>query len=173
MLTDAAKAQIKAAEDRKLAFSRGEGPATRLSARSIGDMSLIDVGCTVWAKTEEGGHDLSQVRMNSDGEARGGLVVEVTDHTEVTEDGEIVKRRAFRCLDPYLGPESFRAWTLLEEANVDLAACEPPQLGRIRSMYRRACAHVGKQKGNAHADETDLVIVAARLAALVAQRGHR
>lgn len=136
-------------------------PTTRASARAIGDMALLDVGCVAWAKTD----------MHSDLDARGGLIVEVTDAVDQDElTGEITRRRAFRCFDFYRSPGDWSAWCTLTEEQVDLDACEAPLMSRLRANYRRICRLVGGSRGVAHKDELELVSVAARLAALVGQR---
>lgn len=168
MLSDEAKASIAEAE-RQRAVWEGKKPLidSRFGARTIGDMALIDVGCSIWSKEDD-----LDARMDSAGNARGGIVVEVHDVTDFTDDGEIVKSRAFRTFDYYLSVDDPRAQCVLLEASVDLERCEPVNVGKCRGLMRKMCAHVGRQRGQAHKPEIDLAVYASRLAALVGQRGY-
>lgn len=84
----------------------------------------VDVGWCVW----------TDQMLNDRGEPRGGVIVEIgAIRQEDPETGEIVERRAFRCLDPYRLPEL--RWTLVAEQAVD--AVERPERYRL---WRCICA---------------------------------
>lgn len=111
------------------------GPLTR------GDLSIIEPGCEVWARTDG---DLTNVRMTADSEARGGIVLEVIDTIHVDDNGEITPVRAFRCAD-YTRPrftDPRRLAILLTEAMVDPDSLMPPDTGHIRLLARRLAGWV-------------------------------
>lgn len=132
------------------------------TAWTKGDFRLAEPGAEVWARTDG---DITQVRMNPAGEARGGIILEVTADPD-PETGEM--RRAFRCFDYTSGP-TWRAVTVLTEAQVDPNSFSPPDWARIRGLYRRLCREVGVKRGTASCDEIDMVQDAAHLAAIIGQ----
>lgn len=173
MITEEAREQMEQAKARNrghqfLHDGQEDGLVGRFGARTLGDMALVEPGCEVYARVDG---DVADVRMRADGEARGGIVIEVTDTTIVDEDGAITQQRAFRCFD-YQIPDLAKAFTVLTEAQVDPDGFEPPRIDRIRGLYRRLCQEVGAKRGTASAFEIDLVAVAARLAAIVGQKTH-
>lgn len=145
----------------KVAELRKENPEpikrSRMGARTFGTILLVEVGCVIWEKQDPA----------ADYEARGGLVVEVTDDSEFTEDGEVIHHRAFRCFDFYRSPGMRSSWCTLTEEQVDLDACEPAQLARTRNAMRRMCRIAGGNKGTAYKEELELVTIAARLATVI------
>ena len=157
---DKAKSAEFAERMDRLRASNPQPIKSRYGARTIGDMALLEVGCQVWEHQDP----------TADYDRRGGMVVEITDASEINEDGEIVRRRAFKYYFWYWKPSVPSAWGILTEDQVDLDACEGPELRHIRSAYRKLCAAVGEQRGNAFAQEFEWVSVAARLAAIVGQR---
>lgn len=150
-------------------------PSTRMGARTIGDMAIVELGCEIWARTGVDG----LMRPGDDGDpelegvqARGGIVVEITDTTSVTDDGEIMRARAFRCFDYDPRLEPFRAYTTLTEAQVDPARFDPPKASLLKSVVRGWCRQVGAGKGPLNTFEAQLVTDAAHLTALLLQRGY-
>ena len=171
-LAPEASAMIAESKAKREAYLRDNGPLfdSRLGAKTIGDMALLGEGFMAWAKREGGDQ-----RIAHDGEARGGIVLEVTDAVTGNEDGEVTKVRAFKCWNPYIGgPGDYRTFSMLTEAQVDPAACEAPDMATVRRAYRRLAKWVGEQKGTAPLDEIDVAMWCGRLAAIVGQeRGTR
>jgi hypothetical protein len=105
-------AELRARAQRVAAEAVASRSASIMSARTIGLLSRVDVGWSIWARTDG---DVRQIRLDSTGEARGGVVVEVTSRRYADPDtGEIVLERAFRCIDPYRTRPYIRFTTLLE-----------------------------------------------------------
>ena len=137
---------------------------SRLGARTIGDMGLIEPGCEIWAKNSDL-EDITNVRQWIDGDAKGGIVLEVTDNRLVMGDGEILTCRAFRCWDYTRSIE--HAYSTLTEAQVDPSTFAAPSIVRIRNQYRRICKHVATMTSVSSARELQWVLDAARMAAIV------
>jgi hypothetical protein len=114
--------------------SRPADPAPSVvGARTVGPLAMVDIGWTVWARTDG---NVRHMRMDARGEARGGVIVEITTRRNADPDtGEISADRAFRCADPYATP-SLRV-TTLTEAQVDPDSVELPE--RMR-RWRVICA---------------------------------
>lgn len=135
------------------------------TAYTKGDYRLAEPGAECWAKTDG---DLADIRLNAYGEARGGIILEITADPD-PETGDM--RRAFRCLDYTL--DDGRLWqaiTVLREHQIDPASFEAPRWDRIRTTYRRLCREVGRKLEGRHLasrDEIDMVTDAARLAAIL------
>ena len=165
-LHNGAAEQIAAAKERQggaYLHGRAPLPGSGFGAYTIGDMALIEPGCSVFAR-EEG----PNMRVDADLNARGGIVLEVTVTPTVDQDtGEMFTRRAFRCYDPL--QQLHEAFRTLTEAQIDLDRCEAPDLATLRRAYRRFCREVGHATGVATLRELGLVTDAARLAALVGQ----
>lgn len=134
------------------------------TALTTGDRLLAEPGCEAWAKTE--GPD---GRMRWDGEARGGIILEVVRTPVVDHDtGECGYRRAFRCYDyDPRTPDHQRISTLTE---AQIAEFEPANVARLRNIYRGWCREIGKRSGIATSAEIDMCQDVARLAAIVGQR---
>ncbi len=166
-LAPAAEAMIAESKAKREAYLTDSGPLfdSRLGARTIGDMALLGEGFMVWAK-----RDGPDQRIAYDGEARGGIVLEVTDAVTGNADGEVTKVRAFKTWNPYIGgPGDYTAYSMLTEAQVDLSACEAPDMATVRRAYRRFAKWVGEQKSTAPLDEIDVAVWCGRLAAIVGQ----
>jgi hypothetical protein len=108
-------------------------PGPVVGAHHKGALALVDVGWTVWARTDG---NIRHLRLNDRGEARGGVIIDITTRRSANPDtGEIVTERAFRCADPYRVPQLH--WTTLTEAQVNPDAVETPE--RMR-RWRVICA---------------------------------
>lgn len=143
---------------------------SRLGARTIGDMGLVEPGCEIWAKNSDL-EDITNVRQWIDGDAKGGIVLEIVDFPltniddQTGEIGEWRTTRAFRCWDYTRGIE--HAYSTLTEAQVDPSTFAAPSIVRIRNQYRRICKHVATMTSVSSARELQWVIDAARMAAIV------
>lgn len=178
MLSEAAKAQVEAHEQTKRDRLRAGSGAlidSRLGARTLGDFLIVEPGCEVYARAGTTG----MMRPGDDDpgsegvQARGGIVLDITDVTEITDDGEIIRQRAFRTFDTDPRLQLHEAFTTLTEAQVDPSRFATPEPNTIRHTYRRLCRYVADRRGVASPFEIDLVQDAARLAAIVGQRGAR
>lgn len=163
MLTDAARATIEQRDKERKERINGTRPLFD-AAYSHGDYRLAEPGCEVFARADG---DIERIRLRHDGEPRGGIILEITSTPDA--DGEI--HRAFRCIDYDHTVPLWQATTVLTDEQVDPDTFTIPNWGRIRSLYRKMCREVGTKKGNASDRELQLVIDAARLAAIVGQRG--
>jgi hypothetical protein len=137
------------------------------TAYTKGDFMLAEPGCEVWgwsALTLPEGADPSAVRMRSDGEARGGIILEITTDWD-EETGE--RKRAFRTIDYDPRIPLWQATTVLQEAECDPQTFTNPDWTRIREMYRRLCREVGQQKHIASMAEIDMVTDAFHLASII------
>lgn len=163
MLTDGAKKVID--QRAKEARERWDGLRpivdSRLGARTIGDMGLIEPGCEIWAKNSDL-EDITNVRQWIDGDAKGGIVLEVTDIVD-RDTGEML--RAFHCWDYTRSIE--HAYSTLTEAQVDPSTFAAPSIVRIRNQYRRICKHVATMTSVSTARELQWVLDAAKMAAIV------
>ncbi len=94
---------------------------------------MIDRGVTVW----------SSERSDAQGEALGGVVVEITDAVD-RETGEIA--RTFTCLDPYgSGPVKIRQ---LAESEVRQSGVEATDGSRLAKLVKRLGTEIGETKGS-------------------------
>lgn len=171
MLTDAGRAQIEEAERRRHAFIRGEGPMIdpRFGARSLGDLNLVEVGCRLWGRETFDSGDVTDMRMDSHGNARGGVVVEITDSATVDEDGEITRHRAFRCFDP-ASPTVAGAFVTLTEKQVNPERCEPSSPFDTAKVLRRMAQEVSRGSGPLSAYHGQILGDMLRLAGTLLQR---
>lgn len=165
-LTDAAKAVIAQRALERHERLTGTRPLFD-SARTKGDYLLAEPGCEIFARDSG---DVTNIRMRADGQPRGGIIVEIASGSEVTGDGEIIQRRAFRCIDYDPRVPLRRATTVLTEAQIDPSTFTAPNIARIRGLYRRMCREIGARSGVASSSEIDMVLDAARLAAIVGSR---
>lgn len=144
------------------------------TAYTKGDFRLAEPGAECWAWTAddvaEHGLDITQLRMTAYGEARGGVIIEITSDPD-RETGEL--RRAFRCIDYTLSDkELWRAVVVLAEEQINPHSFEAPNWARIRNTYRRLCEQVGTKRQGHHeatARELEMVADAAKLAAIIAR----
>jgi hypothetical protein len=111
---------------------------TTYGARSIGLLAMVAVGWQLWSK--EGGVDQ---RSDANGDARGGIVVEITGTRTVDDEtGEVRDDRAFRCVDPI----SLRQVTLPEKM-VDLDRIDMfRRYDTVKTIVRMAY-HLGRIPG--------------------------
>lgn len=165
MLSPEAREQIASTDQRRADRWEGRRPLvdSRLGSRTIGDMSIITEGCELFAK-EDGSDDM---RLRPDGEAVGGIVLDVTDVATVTDDGEIVQQRAFLVYDPHM--PLYQAFTTLTERQVDPTRFMPPNIGRIRQAIRRMKNGV-RDKGPITSEDVDLLGHAYHLGSVLMQR---
>ena len=167
MLTDAAREIVE--QRRREQQERIDGTRPMFdTAWTKGDYRLAEPGAEVWARTEG---DLTDIRARGDMDALGGIILEITTDPD-PETGDM--RRAFRCFD-YTVP-LWQAVTVLQESMVDPHSFSAPDWARIRRTYRTLCFEVGKKLGMqrksnpiASRGEIELVLTAARLAAIVGQ----
>lgn len=154
---------------RRTRHLRGEAPWVdddgRFGPRTIGALSLIEVGWEVWA-SENG-------PRNSHGEALGGIVVGIDSGAppSVDEYGEIIKHPAhFRCYD-YLAPWPYKSFRALSEDEVTTVGLRVASTQRLVTAIRRFCREVGHGSLTFDAFEARLVTEAAHLVAVV-MGGH-
>lgn len=147
------------------------GPLSRMGARTLGDMAIVEPGCEIWARTGvNGSMRVGDDDADGDGvQARGGVVLEVTDNVDYDrETGEIAHRRSFRVFD-YAAP-SRQAYTTLTETQVDPSRFDGPNPSRLAGLVRRWCRQVGERNGILTSADAQLVVDAARLTAVLMQR---
>ena len=163
MLTDDARKVID--QRKREARERWDGLRpivdSRLGAQTIGDMAVVEPGCEIWARNGDA-EDITNMRQWQDGEAKGGIVLEVTDVVD-RETGELL--RAFRCWDYTRGID--HSYSTLTEAQVDPSTFTAPSIVRLRNQYRRICKHIAERQHTAGVFEIQMVIDAARMAAIV------
>lgn len=169
MLTDDARKIID--QRKREARERWDGIRpivdSRIGAKTIGDMAMIEPGCEIWAKNADI-EDITNVRQWVDGDAKGGIVLEIIDATYIDAvTGEFSPLRAFRCWDYTRSIE--HAYSTLTEAQVDPSTFAAPSIVRIRNQYRRICKHVATMTSVSSARELQWVCDAARMAAIVGQ----
>jgi hypothetical protein len=154
----------------RLAALREEADGRPLfdTARTLGDAAIAEPGCECWARVDGG-----DARMRFDGEPRGGIILEiVAGHPDVDEEtGEVVHRRAYRLFDYDPRTPPHQRISVLTETQIDPQSFGPPNLARIRNLYRQLCRDISRRKGTATVAEIDMVHDAWRLAAIVGQQG--
>jgi hypothetical protein len=160
MLSDTARAIVGAADQRSKERWNGDRPLFD-TALTLGDFRIAEAGAECWARTDG---DIALLRMAHDGEARGGIILDITADPD-PETGDM--RRAFRVFDPYA--PLWQAVTVLQESMIDPQSFSPPNLGRIRNAYRRLCREIGSKRGAATSTELEMVANAGRLAAILAR----
>jgi hypothetical protein len=148
-----AQAQVEAHEALQVARYKGEAPRfdSRLGARSTGDMLMAGwtPGCEVYARTEG-----ADARMRWDGEARGGVVLEIIDLRD-HETGEV--SRTFRCLDPDPACPMYRAVNELTEAQIDPTSISGVNLKSLRPLVRhRVGGWLSSQRGSLSPVEVEM-----------------
>ena len=143
MLTDAAKAQMD-----ELAARNGNPwtDSMTLVHSDFGtrlltdDIALVEIGCKVWT-------DVAKKRSAHD-EPLGGLVVQATWRTTVDDEtGEVISRRIFRTLDPYLLNRPRVAFRTVHEDEVDRSAMEGPDIHQITRAVRQCAQHLAAETG--------------------------
>lgn len=142
------------------------------TAYTRGDMALAEPGCELWSRDAWDALSRGDRRLNAEGEPRGGVILDITSARDVTDDGEIIERRAFLTYD-YTSDRRRPdlAFTTLTEAQVAPDSFTAPSIPHIRQSYRRLCWWVGEQHGTASSFETGPVAHAIwRLAGLLSQR---
>jgi hypothetical protein len=136
-----------------------------VGAHTIGALAMVDVGWSVWSRTAG---NIRHIRLNHQGEARGGVVVDITARRIADPDtGEVRTERAFRCVDPYACPQL--AWATLTEDHIDPAVVEIPNQRRrwvVILALLQAAIGAGRplDLARTEADRTDLIGHAYRLA---------
>lgn len=163
-LHPSALAKIKEAEARHGGdYLRGVAalPGSGYGSRTLGDLALVETGCQLYAREDGDG-----MRVDDNGDALGGIVLEITFTGGIDEEtGEISTRRAFHIYDPMKRLD--KAFRVLTEEQVDRDRFEPFDIATVRRAMRRFCREVGEQTGVATMRELKLVSDAARLAALI------
>lgn len=121
-------------------------------------LTLADVqpGDMVWSRL-----DSNDMRLDPDGEPRGGIVLTVGE--KVTDDGEII--RCWRCFHP--SAPWGRAFVTLTEHQVDPGMCETPDRFRLSNTVRRFCQRIAEQAGPIDPEEGDLIHAMGRLNARI------
>lgn len=128
------KARMKAAELRATARFNRDMAARRqaesvVTAHTKGPLAMIDVGWSVWSRT-----DGTDIRLNDRGEPRGGVIVEIAGDVD-RETGEMA--RTFRTIDPYRLPAL--AWCALPEQCVNPDGIETPDRHRTWRCIQALC----------------------------------
>jgi hypothetical protein len=127
----------------------GDAPlvAPTPGARTIGDLALLELGCSAW----------SAQRKNHRGDPLGGVIVDIFDKRN--EDTGFAER-AFRCLDPYNFEPKLKVPMVhvLLESEIDREAVEGPESSRLRKIIR-ALAY-GISQGRSSLTTTDLEHIA-------------
>lgn len=167
MLTEAAQAIVDQRKREQQERIDGTRPMFD-TAYTKGDFRLAEPGAECWSKTEG---ELRDIRSRGGDEPLGGIILEITTDPD-PETGDM--RRAFRCFD-YTAP-LWQAVTVLQESMIDPHSFTAPDWARLRRTYRTLCFEVGKKLGMqrksnpiASRSEIELVLTAARLAAIVGQ----
>lgn len=122
-------------------------------------LTLADVqpGDMVWSRL-----DSNDMRLDPDGEPRGGIVLTVGERGD-PETGELI--RVWRCFHPSAPWE--RAFVTLTEAQVDPGMCETPDRFRLSNTVRRFCQRIGQETGPIDPVEGDLIHAMGRLNARI------
>lgn len=110
-----------------------------MSGRLIGDLALIEPGCTLYAKglRRQGGWDGA--------DHKGGTVIDTYDSTD-SDTGEIV--RTWIVIEPWRG--RIACWHINED-QVDRDGVTGPDAGHLRKLVRQCarelCDHTAGRKG--------------------------
>lgn len=160
-LSEAAQATIAEHEARRRERLAGDRPLFD-TAFTIGDHRLAAPGCEAWSNPQR----RANTGYSEEPEPAGGVILEITSAPAVTDDGEIVHRRAYRCYDYSPGLPPHRRYVTLTEDQV--AGFDAPDMARIRGLARRL-AHQAKTRGTMGPAELEAITTAARLAAIVGQ----
>lgn len=124
---------------------------SRFGARTIGDLALVEPGCSVWSE--------KRTRVE---EPLGGVVIEIID---VRDEDTGFPVRSFRTINPYepLGV----AIRVLSEAEISRDGMEAPESSRIAKQIRRLAEAVAKGKGPLVQRDRDYVAYMHRLMGVV------
>ncbi|MCU4184004.1 hypothetical protein K6U06_06505 [Acidiferrimicrobium sp. IK] len=139
-------------------------------SRVLGGLAEVTVGCMVWAHADG---DLAKIRLDPNGEPRGGIVLAIypaIDYAWLRETGEPVERKHYRCFNPRTGwPKvpADRAFVTLTEVQIVAEGCEATYPPAIADTIRRFDQHLAAQHGPLTADQAQLQIDAAHLAAVL------
>lgn len=106
-------------------------------ARLIGDLTLLDVGFTVWSRER-------QMHYGDDHVPLGGTIVERREQRD-PETGEIAER-AFVCIDEHRCRPVIKP-AVLQVDEIDRGTMEGPLDGRLRYLVRRFAEEIANSKG--------------------------
>lgn len=161
MLVPAAQASIDAHDQARRDRWNGERPLFD-TAFTIGDAALATPGCEAWPNPER----RARVGDSEEPEPAGGIILEITSVPvpAVTDDGEIVQRRAYRCYDYSPGLPDHRRIVVLTEDQV--AGFDAMDISRVRALSRHL-RRKGRTRGPQTRDELDTLRDALLLASLV------
>ena len=156
-----AKQQMADWETRRKARARGEGPLmdSRFGVRTLGAVAEAAVGCSVWTDIEK--------RRDAHDDALGGIVLEVIDGVRRLDEetGEIILVRAFRCFDPVARWDT--AFRTVNEHLISADGVEATPPYGLAKTVRRFCQEVANGRGLLVGRDAQLVVDAARLAAIL------